>query len=48
MKSDINEMNPDIYINDNSPLHIESGSQLIEDFDNKSKISRSKERQASQ
>jgi hypothetical protein len=41
-------MNPDIYINGNSPLHIESGSQWIEDFDSKKSKSRSKERPSSQ
>ena len=35
LKSDINDINPDIDINNNSPLHIESGSQWIEDFDSK-------------
>ena len=43
MKSDINEITPDIDINNNSPLQMESGSQWILDEEK----SRSKERPGS-
>ena len=48
LKSDINEINPDIDINNNSPLVIESGSKFVDDLESRKSKAISLDRSSSQ
>ena len=48
LKSDINDINPDIDINNNSPLVIESGSKFVDDLESRKSKSMSLDRSSSQ